>query len=129
MSVNSSEKHSLPLANTNVAPAVSTKKSAPTDIDLPHFLHAAFTMIPENMPSQEKKIVVISFNRVFQALDEAVVFWRCRFCAPLAPNRRARHSARVRRAALNQKHNRSIGTPVALTEGALAPLVSLRPIT
>lgn len=50
------------------------------------------------------------------------------FGCPLAPNRSLRHSPSVRRPALSQKHERSIGTPVALTEGApaLLPLVRRR---
>ena len=47
---------------------------------------------------------------------------------PLAPNRSPRHGASARRAALNQKHNRSIGTAFWQGRGALAPLTTLSPI-
>jgi len=50
-------------------------------------------------------------------------------CDPLAPNRAPVQVARVGRAVLNQKRNRSIGKAISAARGALAPARSFHPVT
>jgi len=50
-------------------------------------------------------------------------------CDPLAPNRAPVQVARVGRAVLNQKQNRSIGTTISAARGALTPARSFQPDT